>query len=150
MELNVNEMMEMLAGKLEHLAAALGALEGAATRLERAGEAQSGEVGKITAAIESEGSRRERELEERLREAEQEVAALRAAAVPVATAAPASVAASTRKTLPTATVQLLAKQGIEAGESVDVRQLDAALVGMPVEQRIAVKSQMIRAGGLVL
>ena len=125
----------------------MGALEGAAARLERAGEVQSGEVGKITAAIESEGSRRERELEERLHEALREVATLRAAAPsPVAVEAPSS----TRKTLPTATVQLLAKQGIDAGETVDVRQLDAALAGMPVEQRIAVKSQMMRAGGLMV
>lgn len=55
---------------------------------------------------------------------------------------------SGRKTLPAATVQLLAKQGMDAGDAVDVQTLDAALAGMSVEQRIAVKSQMWRAGSL--
>jgi hypothetical protein len=42
---------------------------------------------------------------------------------------------------------MLAKHGI--GETaVDVRSLDAALVGLSLEQRIAVKSQLRRAGAM--
>jgi hypothetical protein len=65
----------------------------------------------------------------------------------------ASVSRSTaaaRKTLPAAMVQLLAKQGIDTGDAVDVPSLDAALAGLSVEQRIAVKSQLLRNGMLTL
>ena len=133
MELDMNEV-------IARLAAAVSALEEATGRLE-----QSGEVKKITASIEGslETSAREMELERRLAQAEQTIAALQAVGV---TEAPK---VSARKTLPSATVQLLAKQGIDAGDSVDLQSLDAALAGLSVEQRIAVKSQMLRTGSLV-
>ena len=126
---NLNASLERLG---ERLAAAASVLEGSAARLE------AGEVGKITASVES--SSREVELEQRLAEAERELVTLRAGAA----ASPA------RKTVTSSTVQLLAKQEINAGEAMDVRSLDAALEGMSVEQRIAVKSQMLRAGTLTL
>jgi hypothetical protein len=40
---------------------------------------------------------------------------------------------------------MLAKHGIGDGP-VDVRTLDAALAGLSLEQSIAVKSQLLRAG----
>ena len=40
---------------------------------------------------------------------------------------------------------LLAKQGV-AEESVEVGALDAALTSLSMEQRFAVKAQLIRAG----
>jgi hypothetical protein len=43
---------------------------------------------------------------------------------------------------------MLAKHGIGEGP-VDVRTLDAALAGLSLEQRIAVKSQLMRAGAIV-
>ena len=52
-----------------------------------------------------------------------------------------------RRTLPSATAEMLAKHGIGDG-TVDVRQLDAAMVGLSLEQRIAVKSQLRRAGAV--
>lgn len=54
--------------------------------------------------------------------------------------------ASTRKTLPATAAQLLAKNGVEISEEMDVAALDASLATLSVEQRIAVKSQMARAG----
>jgi len=53
-----------------------------------------------------------------------------------------------RKTLPVATNEMLAKQGIGDGP-VDVKTLDAAMAGLSLEQRIAVKSQLLRAGAIL-
>ena len=52
-----------------------------------------------------------------------------------------------RRTVPTSTSEMLAKHGIAEGP-VDVRTLDAALAGLSLEQRIAVKSQLLRAGAI--
>jgi len=52
-----------------------------------------------------------------------------------------------RRTMPASTAEMLAKQGIGDGP-VDVRTLDAALSGLSLEQRIAVKSQLLRAGAI--
>lgn len=145
--------MDNLSAMAERLAEVAGALEKAAARLEQCGEQQVGEVGRITAAIEShlpEGgssSQREAELERKLAEATEALQRLEAGAV---REMPEAAMSASRKTLPAATVQLLAKQGLDAGETVDVQSLDAALAGMSVEQRIAVKSQMLRTGTLTL
>lgn len=120
-------------------------LEAAATLLERTLRwlderqgALSGEVERISATVEQ--SHREDELAERLATAERELAELRANAAP-------AVLSTLRRTVPAATVEMLAKQGV--GESpVDVRTLDAALAGLSLEQRIAVKSQLLRAGAI--
>lgn len=123
-------------------------LEAAATLLEKtlswleerlaAASALSGEVEKISATVEQ--SRREEELTSRLAAAERELADLRAGA-------PAGSLATLRKTVPAATSEMLAKHGIGEGP-VDVRTLDAALAGLSLEQRIAVKSQLLRAGAI--
>jgi len=76
-------------------------------------------------------------LEERLREAMAEAAELRAQQVETV---------RTRKTLPVTTASLLAKHGISAGAEMDAAALDAALGGLSIEQRLAVKSQLLRAG----
>jgi uncharacterized protein YoxC len=59
----------------------------------------------------------------------------------------------TRKTVPPQVLSLLSKAGVGAdvmGTSgkVDVVVLDKALDGLPVEQRMAVKSQLARAGAI--
>jgi hypothetical protein len=51
-----------------------------------------------------------------------------------------------RKTLPAVAAQLLAKNGVDVSEPMDVAAIDASLASLSVEQRIAVKSQMARAG----
>jgi hypothetical protein len=86
-------------------------------------------------------TQRETELERKLAEAETKIAVLEAASVP-------SIEKSAgRKTMPTAMSSMLAKQGV-AVESLEAGALDAALTGLSVEQRIAVKAELMRAGML--
>jgi len=124
-------------------------LDAAATQLERTlhllEERQSlitGEVERISATVEQ--SRREAELAEKLVAAERELEQLKASA---ASPSPVAPLAPLRKTIPAATSEMLAKHGIGDGP-VDVRTLDAALAGLSLEQRIAVKSQLLRAGAI--
>jgi chromosome segregation ATPase len=123
----------------ERLEAATKALERTLNRLEErvaATTALSGDVERISATVEQ--SRREVELAERLAEAERELSELRASA---------TVVNPLRRTVPAATSEMLAKHGIAEGP-VDVRALDAALSGLSLEQRIAVKTQLLRAGAI--
>jgi septal ring factor EnvC (AmiA/AmiB activator) len=120
-------------------------LEAATTLLERTlnwlDERQgtlSGEVERISATVEQ--SRREVELAEKLAVTERELGELKASAA-------ATVVTSMRRTLPAVTSEMLAKHGIADGP-VDVRALDAALSGLSLEQRIAVKTQLLRAGAI--
>jgi hypothetical protein len=101
-------------------------------------EELSGEVERISATVEQ--SRRESELAERLAAVEHELAELKAAAG-------STIANPQRKTIPASTSEMLAKHGIGEGP-VDVRTLDAALAGLSLEQRIAVKTQLLRAGAI--
>jgi hypothetical protein len=123
-------------------------LEAAATFLERTlrwiEERQSalgGELEKVSATVEgAAATRREAELAERLEVAEKELAELKASSARAALH-------PLRKTMPASTSEMLAKHGIGDGP-VDVRTLDAALNGLSLEQRIAVKSQLLRAGAI--
>jgi len=98
----------------------------------------SGEVERISATVEQ--SQRERELEEKLAAVEHELAEVKAAAEQ-------SGLSVLRRTVPAATAEMLAKHGIGEGP-VDVGKLDAALSGLSLEQRIAVKTQLLRAGAI--
>jgi hypothetical protein len=142
------EVMEMQAGStlVERLEAAATLLERTLGWLEERQRFLSGEVEKISATVET--SRREEELLAKLEGVERELAEVRAAAVtgPVADGFPRALQ-PLRRTLPSATAEMLAKHGIGEG-TVDVRQLDAAMVGLSLEQRIAVKSQLRRAGAV--
>jgi len=93
-------------------------------------------VERISATVEP--SPREMELTEKLAAAERELIELRAASAGLN---------PLRRTVPSATSEMLAKHGIGEGP-VDVRTLDAALAGLSLEQRIAVKSQLLRAGAI--
>lgn len=122
----------------ERLEAAASFLERTLRLLEEREAALSGEVERISATVEQ--SKREAELTEKLAETERELIKVKAAA--------ASTAANVlRRTVPAATSEMLAKHGIGEGP-VDVRTLDAALAGLSLEQRIAVKSQLLRAGAI--
>jgi hypothetical protein len=143
-ELEGASMVEdALTATVERLAAATAMLEQAVERMfGRQGElAVSAEasVGRIVATVES---KREAELEQKLAAAEAEIVELRAAS----TSAPVAVTHSHgRKTLPVSMVNLLAKQGVTV-DSMEAGALDAALVTLSIEQRIAVKAQLMRAG----
>ena len=117
-----------LAETMERLSAAASALEQAVERMNLRQESLAEEtVGRIVATVES---AREAELERKLAEAEAKVAELQAGA-----------GTSGRKTVAAGVVRMFAKDGaVEAGA------IDAALVSLSVEQRIAVKSALLRAG----
>lgn len=133
-----------IAERLEHAATLL---ERTLAWLEERQSALTGEVEKISATVEQ--SRREEELADKLATAERELAELRAAATltPAAQQAQGAMAQAVRKTVPPSTSEMLAKHGIGDGP-VDARTLDAALAGLSLEQRIAVKSQLLRAGAI--
>jgi hypothetical protein len=135
------EMKDDLGMTVERLAAAASLLEQAVERLAQRqssfAEDAEASIGRIVATVDA---RRELELEEKLAAAEMKIAELQARASSVV---PAAV--SGRKTLPTAMTNLLAKQGVTV-DSIEAGSLDAALVSLSLEQRIAVKSQLIRAG----
>jgi len=125
-------------GIMERLEAATTLLERALNWIEERQSALTGEVEKISATVDQ--SRREAEMADKLAAAERELAELKASSAQ-------NVMNPVRKTMPTATSEMLAKRGIGDGP-VDVRTLDAALNGLSLEQRIAVKTQLLRAGSI--
>jgi predicted RNase H-like nuclease (RuvC/YqgF family) len=133
------EAGEVMAATVEALAATAETLERTMSQLEARLEAQQaeieGRVQKIMGTIEPADHAL---LEARLAEAERQIAELRAgAAAPIAPG---------RKTLSATTANLLAKHGVSSDGAVEAGAVDAALASLPVEQRIAVKSQLLRAG----
>jgi hypothetical protein len=122
----------------DRLEAATTLLERTLNWLEERQGTLSGEVERISATVEQ--SRREVELAEKLAVTEKELRELKASAS-------ATVVNPMRRTLPAVTSEMLAKHGIADGP-VDVRALDAALAGLSLEQRIAVKTQLLRAGAI--
>jgi hypothetical protein len=140
MEMDI-EMRDELGSSVERLAAAAGLLEQAVEKLAQrqndfALDAEAS-IGRIVATVERQ---REVELEEKLAFAEAQIAELKAAAASV----PADVTHG-RKTLPASMVNLLAKQGVTV-DTMEAGAVDAALVSLSVEQRIAVKAQLMLAG----
>jgi hypothetical protein len=140
---NVLDLMEA-AQRLETVAASLeeAAARIAAVQAERLA-AQQQPVGRIVAAVEEEetpsGSLRAVELEQRLAAVEAQIAQL--------TAHPATVGG--RKTVSPGTSAMLSKQGVHVaagGETLEAAALDGALTSLSIEQRIAVKAELLRAG----
>jgi hypothetical protein len=127
----------------ERLEAVAIALEQAASQLAERQVALAAEaeehVGRIVATVET---AREAELERRLAEAEAKISELTASAAPLSHG---------RKTLPSGMATMLAKQGVTlelgaSGVSIEAAALDSALASLGIEQRIAVKSELRRAG----
>lgn len=130
--------MDGLVETIERLSAAASALEQAVERIAEKQatftiEAQE-TVERIVATIES---AREAELERKLTAVQTKLAELEAN----------HDSASGRKTLPTGKVRMLAKESVP-GEGLEAATIDAALTSLNVEQRIAVKSALLRAGML--
>jgi uncharacterized protein with gpF-like domain len=125
----------------ERLQAAAERLEKTLVWLEERQAAMTGDVARIVATVDASGDVRYREMERKLAEAEQQIAELKAQAA-------AAPAANGRKTLPVGTMQLLTKQGIGSVDGLEAGSLDAALTGLSLEQRVAVKAQLIRTGAL--
>ena len=115
--------MEMeMAVQDEGIGSLIERLAAAAGSLEQIAERLAGREVNIDARAGS----REAELEQRLAEANATIAAMK----------------SGRKTLPAGVATLLAKDG----SAVELGALDAALTSLSLEQRIAVKSQLLRSG----
>ncbi|HUB51835.1 MAG TPA: hypothetical protein VL986_06795 [Terracidiphilus sp.] len=134
MENNGQELTERLEAAITLMEKSLHWLEKQAA----AAVSLSGEVERISATVDQ--SRREAELADKLAAVERELAEVKAAASQ-------NALNPLRRTIPAATAEMLSKHGIGDGP-VDVRALDAALSGLSLEQRIAVKTQLLRAGAI--
>jgi hypothetical protein len=127
------EMKDELGAFVQRLAAAAGLLEQAVEKLAARQSDAEASIGRISATVEA-------DMEARLAAAEARIGELAASAQ----YAPATVTHG-RKTLPVSMVNLLAKQGVTV-DSVEAGALDAALTSLSIEQRIAVKAQLMRSG----
>ena len=139
---------------MERMSDLVRALETAAERLSARELAMSAaaeeRVDRIVATVEGQ---REAELAERLRLAESKLAEAEDKIAELSAAAAAANVPAGRKTAAAGMAATLAKQGISAGaleglESgrFEAGALDAALSSLSIEQRFAVKAEMLRAG----
>jgi ABC-type transporter Mla subunit MlaD len=137
--MNMNEeMMQQLMATAERLANAAESLDRVIGRLDAQQEALNAKVDRIVAAVDEPRPERgegTRQLQERVAELEKSNSDLKAQA-----------ARAMRKTLPPMVSAILAKSGEPAGEKIDKSVLDKTLGSLSVEQRIAVKAELARAG----
>jgi hypothetical protein len=139
MDEKIMETLDVLAQSSQQLAAECASLRAAVEELRRAQESTSQQVSPGARAGAS-------DIEARVNELRRQNEALRAQAELFS-------AQVTRKTIPPKVLTLLAKSGVGtyavgANGQVELPVLDKALEGLPVEHRIAVKSQLARAGAI--
>jgi hypothetical protein len=132
------EMTEQLVATAERLANAAEALDRVLGKLDAQQEALNAKVDRIVAAVdeqlaEGESEQGSEQLRTRVAELERSNEELKAQAARMA-----------RKTLPPVVTALLGKSGDP--ERFDQAVLDKSLQTLSVEQRIAVKAEMARAG----
>ena len=130
------ELVQQMMAAAEKLASATEALDRVLGKLDAQQEILNANVDRIVAAVEENIAAAEKgtDLRVRMAELEQSNADLKAQAARLA-----------RKTLSPVVSALLAKNEIE-GERFDASVLDKTLAGLSVEQRMAVKAEMARAG----
>jgi septal ring factor EnvC (AmiA/AmiB activator) len=137
------EMVQQLMATADRLANAAESLDRVLAKLDAQQEVLNTKVERIAAAVEERGpyempgrGEAARQMQERMAELEKSNADLKAQAARLA-----------RKTLPPLVSSMLAKSCEESGsEKVDKTVLDKTLRSLSVEQRIAVKSELARAG----
>jgi prefoldin subunit 5 len=135
------EMVQQLMATAERLANAAESLDRVLGRLDTQQESLNAKVDRIVAAVderaafEPERGEASQQLQERVAELEKSNTDLKAQA-----------ARMMRKTLPPMVSAILAKSGDSGGEKIDKRVLDKTLQSLSVEQRIAVKAELARAG----
>ena len=136
------QLTNQLIASAEKLAAAAASLESAVARLDAQHEALHAKVERIVAAIEEghtpageTAAADTEQLQARIAELEHANTELKAQA-----------ARLTRKTLPPLVSTLLSKSAGETAPALDPAALDKALGSLSLEQRIAVKAEMARAG----
>lgn len=137
-----DEAVQRLMATAERLATAAESLDRVLGRLDEQQQALNVKVDQIAASVdlgasgESENEETTRQLRERVAELEKSNSELRAQASRMA-----------RKTLPPMVSAILAKSGTdESSEKIERAVLDKTLQSLSVEQRIAVKAELARAG----
>lgn len=134
-----SETLDQLAAAADRLANAAETLDRVLGKLDAQHDAINAKVDRIVAAVEERGADinagGSHELERRVAELEKANTELKAQAVRL-----------TRKTLSPFVSTLLAKNNAEPGEKLEAGALDKTLQTLSVEQRIAVKAEMARAG----
>ncbi len=134
------EIEDQLITTTERLAQAAETLSATLARLDAQHDELASKIERIIAAVESdagEDAESRPALAARIAELERANTELKAQA---------ERRAAARKTLPPLVTALLAKSGVEPEEKLDPATLDKTLASLSVEQRIAVKGQMARAG----
>jgi hypothetical protein len=121
----------------ERLAAAAEALAQAVARLDQQHQQLAEKIDRIVATVDDTAESARLALEARVAELERANSELKAQA---------ARSAEQRKTLPPLITSLLVKNGLDASTAIAPEVLDKTLAGLSVEQRIAVKAQMARAG----
>jgi len=136
------EALQQLTATAERLATAAESLDRVLGRLDAQKQALNAKVDQIVASVDSESGddagdeEATRQLQQRVAELEKSNADLKAQTSRMA-----------RKTLPPMVSAILAKSGtVASGEKIDTGVLDKTLQSLSVEQRIAVKAELARAG----
>jgi ABC-type transporter Mla subunit MlaD len=136
------EMAQQLMATAERLASAAESLDRVLGRLDAQQDALNAKVDRIVAAVDDRSSyepanhEATRQLQERVAELERSNTDLKAQA-----------ARMVRKTLPPMVSAILAKSGADGGgERIERGVLDKTLQSLSVEQRIAMKAELARAG----
>jgi hypothetical protein len=134
-----DEMMQQMMATAERLASAAESLDRVLGRLDAQQDALNAKVDRIVAAVDERSHEpaehdATRQLQERVAELEKSNTDLKAQA-----------ARMVRKTLPPMVSGILAKSGVD-GERIEKGVLDKTLQSLSVEQRIAVKAELARAG----
>jgi predicted RNase H-like nuclease (RuvC/YqgF family) len=138
------ETTQQLLATAERLASAAETLDRVLEKLDAQQAALNAKVDRIAAAVEEQVSDAAettdettwpRKLKERIAELEKANNDLKGQA-----------ARLTRKTLSPLVTALLSKTSVEVGDRLDLGLLDKTLQSLSVEQRIAVKAEMARAG----
>jgi exonuclease VII small subunit len=135
------EMAQQLMATVERLANAAESLDRVLGRLDTQQETLNAKVDRIVAAVDDQTEHpadyrnATRQLQERVAELERSNSDLKAQA-----------ARATRKTLTPMVSAILAKSEEAGAERIDKSVLDKTLQALSVEQRIAVKAELARAG----
>lgn len=134
------EMTKQMADAAERLANAALVLDKVLDKLDAQQQSLDAKIERIVAAVEERpvehGERADQsELEQKVAELEKANTDLRAQAARI-----------TRKTLSPLVSALLSKDGTDTEERLDAAALDKSLQALTVDQRIAVKAEMARAG----
>lgn len=130
-----------MAGIADRLAQATQSLADALTNLDGQFTALHAKIDRIVAAVddgELQASARPDDLETKVADLEKANNDLRAQS-----------AVARRKTLSPVVTALLAKEGVEGDALVETPIVEKALAGLSIEQRIAVKAELARAGILL-